>query len=112
MSTEIKKDTPSEEEVVVAVPEEESSDSDVADKKKDALSHTPDVYPMRYISFNIFGSELSLNPFTSFFGFAFLWGLSIWCMAAPSQADSRLGEWSASVTSKVRFGSREKGVRF
>jgi len=105
MSTEVKKETPSnEEEVVLAIPdEEESSDSDAQDKKRDALSHQPDKYPMRYVSCTIFGSELSLNPFTSLFGFAFLWGISVWCMATPSEADARLGEWSDAVTAKFTW---------
>lgn len=110
MSTEVKKETPSnEEEVVLAIPdEEESSDSDAQDKKRDALSHQPDKYPMRYVSCTIFGSELSLNPFTSLFGFAFLWGISVWCMATPSEADARLGEWSDAVTAKVCFVARHQ----
>ena len=101
MSTEIKNEDAGEE-VIVAVPEEgSSSDSDAVVAKKDALSHEPDVYPMRTFSFMIFGSELSINPFTSFFGFAFLWGLSLWCMVSPEQANATLWDWQTGVVEKV-----------
>lgn len=105
MSTEVKNENaPKEEEEVVAdavVPEDSSSDE--ATGKKVPLAHQAEKFPMRFVSFNLFGSELSLNPFTSFFGFAFLWGLSVWCMAVPTQADDRLADWNDAVAAKVRM---------
>lgn len=80
--------TTGEEVVVAAVEEVDTSDSAVDEnvkKQRDALTHQPDEYPMRYLSFQLFGSEVNLNPFTSFFGFSFLWALSIWCMVVPDR---------------------------
>ena len=81
-----KKKEEDDEEVVLGV-EPDSSDSAVHEdnKKRDVLTHQADDKPMRFISFDLFGSEVNLNPFTSFFGFAFLWALSIWCMVVPER---------------------------
>lgn len=72
---------------VVVAEEEEEDSSDEMGKKREALTHQADDYPMRYWSIMLMGTEMNLNPFTSLFGFAFLWGLSVWCMAVPSQAN-------------------------
>lgn len=69
------------EEVVLAAVDSASSQED--EKKRAVLTHQADDYPMRYISFYLFGKEVNLNPLTTFIGFAFLWALSIWCMVIP-----------------------------
>jgi hypothetical protein len=77
--------TDPEEDVVVGV--EDSSEEDENNKKKrDVLSHEADEYPMRQFSFPLMGSEVYLNPFTSIFGFFFLWAISIWCMVEPDKS--------------------------
>ena len=65
-------------------------------------------YPMRFttISLPIFGSaggsaEAYLNSVTSIFGFAFLWGLAIWCMADPDGSNTKLSEWKAEGTCDI-----------
>ena len=80
-----------DEEVVVAAAEEEDSSDDDKTKQRDVLTHQADDYPMRSWSINLMGSEMYLNPFTSFFGFAFLWALSIWCMVVPDDANAVRG---------------------
>ena len=80
-----KKDAVAEEEVVLAAVDSSDSAGQDDDKKRAVLTHQADEYPMRYISFMLFGKELNLNPLTSFFGFAFLWALSIWCMVIPDR---------------------------
>lgn len=90
--------------------EEQQGDDSIEDLKRDvkktgSLHHVADKYPMRFSMIRIpwSGTELYLNSFTSFFGFAFLWGLSIWCMVQPTKANDKLTEWQAAVTEKFTW---------
>lgn len=98
MSTE---PVPKDEEGVVVSIEDNSSEEDA--KKRDVLTHEADDKPMREWSFMLFGKEVYINPFTSLFGFAFLWALSIWCMIVPTQANDRLNEWKTAVSDKFTW---------
>lgn len=83
-----------------------SSDEDLKKTGKgerQVLSHQADDYPMRVLSIPLMGNVVYLNPCTTVFGFAFLWGFSIWCMADPDGANARLSEWKASVTEKFTW---------
>lgn len=56
-------------------------------------------YPMRFSVIRLpYGNEAYLNAFTCFFGFAFLWGLSIWCMVDPDGSYEKLSSWKDDVT--------------
>ena len=72
-------------------------------KKEPDLSHKADDYPMRNWVINFGGNEIYLNPFTSLFGFALLWGFSIWCMTDPDGSKDTLDEWKAEVTEKFTW---------
>ena len=58
---------------------------------------------MRAWVINFGGNEIYLNPFTSFFGFALLWGFSIWCMTDPDGSKAQLDDWKAAVTEKFTW---------
>ena len=78
-----KKEEGAEEVVLAAVDSSSSAGKEEDEKKRAVLTHQADDYPMRYISFYLFGKEVNLNPMTTFIGFAFLWALSIWCIVIP-----------------------------
>lgn len=61
-------------------------------------------FPVRFFRFKPwFGEDIYFNWFTSFLGFAFLWGLAIWCMAKPDAALEKLSEWQSKVAEKFTW---------
>ena len=75
----------------------------LAQKGEPDLSHKADDYPMRFWVLSLGGNEVYLNPFTSLFGFAVLWGFSAWCMADPEGSSAQLGGWQSAVTEKFTW---------
>jgi len=80
------------------------SSDDLKKTGKTLREDNNDEYPMRYLTIPVpscgplGGGEINLNPFTSFFGFAILWGFAIYCMASPDDALTTLKEWQSNVT--------------
>jgi len=68
-------------------------------KKTDDFSVFPmTAFPMKEVNIKIpWGGKITFNPVTSFIGFAFLWGVSIWCMFDPDGASATLKGWKSGV---------------
>lgn len=62
------------------------------------LKHKAASFPMREIKFNLLGQEVSFNPTTSAIGFFALWGIAIYCMTTPDEANAKLKDWKSAVT--------------
>lgn len=71
------------------------TDSDFDDNDVSKKGHVSKVYPMREISINLpfSGDKMQFNGLVSFIALAFLWGITIFCMADPTGAKSELGRW-------------------
>lgn len=76
-----------------------ATEDDTPKKEETIEDQHAQMYPMRFTTIPLpGGNEAYLNAVTSFFGFAFLWGLSIWCMVDPAGSYEKLTSWKDDVT--------------
>lgn len=65
---------------------------------KEAAFHH-EQFHMREVIYNLSGgSQIRFNPVSTAFAILVLWGVSIWCMVQPEDANSTLIEWRGRLT--------------
>lgn len=71
------------------------ADSDFEDNGVAKKGHVSKVYPMRETSFGVpfSNDKMQFNALVSFIALAFLWGITVFCMADPTGAKSELSRW-------------------